>query len=379
MKTTKRYFGSRDGLVVALALALAGACAAGPDDPVVGEQAIGVCLDEGRSPTAGWSVDNGHGAVHALAVSEAGRVALAGEDGSIKLWNLATGDREGEIGGGLGAGYGSELDAGAVVRALAFAGEDGGFVAGDEAGGVRLHGADGAVLAAHALAEEITAIAASPDGRMVAVASAGWAGELALWLPEDGEAASLADRSFLWGVSALAWSADGAVLVVAGHWYGVPAVEWWEVASLAGPRGWWVGDPAELAGGVAAIEVDGTGARAVFVGAGSELVGSGGDGFWGVLDLGVERDSGDEPLLGFTATPGRALVDVALTADGGYAITAGSDGSLAAAPLDGGAARPIASAAPVAHLALSAAGDVLITSGADGVLRLWGCGEPAAE
>ena len=42
----------------------------------------------------GWSVDNGHGAVSALAVSNSGTAALAGADGTIKLWDIEESEKE---------------------------------------------------------------------------------------------------------------------------------------------------------------------------------------------------------------------------------------------------------------------------------------------
>lgn len=152
-----------------------------------------------------WSADGsprvleGHaGPVGALAWGPAG-LASAGADGTVRLWDAA--------GGRVLAEFGLPQNALAALPGgvLAVGGAD---------GVVRILGADGAVRELAAGSRPVVALAAAPDGRLLAAASMG--GSAGLWSVADGRLRHTLEGPGLplWSV---AFAADGASLWTGGQ------------------------------------------------------------------------------------------------------------------------------------------------------------------
>lgn len=174
-----------------------------------------------------WSVANGHGDISAMALSSDGTVAVAGADGSIKLWELESGTNSwsADPEASVGAGYGSEFADGAIVTALTASDDGSALAAGDEAGVVRLwDSASGTTLAAAPAGEApIVAVALTDDEERVVIADASYGGALRFWEPATAAVTSIATG--LWGVTDVALVPGTSRALVVGDWYGVPTVE----------------------------------------------------------------------------------------------------------------------------------------------------------
>jgi WD40 repeat protein len=344
------------------------ACSGSADDPGMEQLTLSDCLAQGGALGQIWSVDNGHGAIHALAASEEGTLALAGTDGSVKLWSVG----ESEPGWShqdFSAAYGNEFGEGPVVAALAIQGAR--IVAGTTAGELRLHEADsGEVMMAAPTGEvAVTSVAVASDGT-IAVSDESYSGGLALLDPETEELQPLSrddQDKHLWGATTVAFAPDDALLA-AGDWYGVPAVERWQGGArtaiwIAGP------ETAELARGgevtALAFLADGR----IVIGGGSQFPEIEKDGFVAVVDP-ARLEEGPSLVRAIAEHRIAALA----TLPNGQVVTTGEDGSLRVFDADTLTELTRVDAG-ASELALVAGGAAAATAGDDGVLRLWGCTE----
>jgi WD40 repeat protein len=340
-----------------------------PSDPA--RLALTECVARGIALEALWSIDNGHGAVHAITAGPSGTIALAGADGSIKLWTVGA-TAEDWSHQDLGAAYGGEFGEGAVVATLAF--RDGRIAAGTTDGQLRLHDAEsGSVMAmVSPNGYPLTAVTHAPDGR-IAMADDGFQGDLALW---DATANALTplvrteDSYTLWGATSLAFT-DSGTMLAAGDWYGLAAVERWDDGAMTSI---WVSTQEQLplASGSEVLAIAPLpGGRAVA--GGGAFGGAEGDarGFLALLDL----EALDGAPRAVRVIDDHRVVALAPLADGIHLLSLGADGSLRV--FDGATLEEVGrvDALGSSELVLTADGRAAATSGADGMLRVWGCNE----
>ena len=211
-----------------IVLGLAGGCALDPsttidEDPPITSQ-LAACAGDGRSLEAVWSVDNGHGAILAQAMSNTGEIALAGTDGVIKTWIAdATSPQWDSQGSGV---YGSEAPIG-IAQALGWS-QDGHLVAGDGVGQVALWDMASGMAVGSFINDGIgvTAVASNDDASMLAVINEDFGGQPRFITAQGGTVNEVVDH-ILWGADDVAFHADGDLAIVAGHNYGTPA--WFSV------------------------------------------------------------------------------------------------------------------------------------------------------
>jgi cytochrome c len=157
-----------------------------------------------------WAADGtatalaGHaGPVNGLAWAAAGRLVSAGYDGTVRLWDAAAGGG----GGGVLAEFGFPQNAALVLPggAVASAGVD---------GVVHLVAPDGTARDLAAGSRPVVALAASPDGRVLAAASLG--GSVGLWSVAEARLLRTLDGPGM-PVWAVAFAADGRTLWTGGQ------------------------------------------------------------------------------------------------------------------------------------------------------------------
>ena len=329
-----------------------------PEGPYAGNTAqLALCASGDGVLQAAWSVDNRHGAVSALSVGPTGSAALAGADGTIKLWDI----NSGELGWNSdevedpGAAYGSEMSTEGPLTALAFD-DTGEFIAGGDAlGNVMVWSAGTGFSAAGWAAGEapITSVAQGFDGQLIAAATSAFGGELRAWTLNGAPAGDPLETQ-LWFVNALRLEEND--FVVAGDIYGEPAVELRSAAFTTATMGV-----------ATARGLSGTARDVANLGDGRVLLG--GAGFLVVLD--VYADQADQTVV--SAEGFDTYVSVVALDDDHFAA-ATEDGRVQVGTLSDLAVQAELASSPMTALKAVSGGWQLAATGEDGVLRLIGCG-----
>ena len=328
----------------------------GHPDPAVADWATGLTRRSGPDPwlvplgpalipatTALEQVLAGHDSwVEGVAVTADGaRAVSGGVDGTVRVWDLATGREQAELTSHDGH-----------VWAVAVTADGDRAVSGGSDGAVRVWdlatGRQQAELTGHDLT--VWAVAVTADGARAV--SGGYDGAVRVWdLAAGRQPAELTGHDGR--VRAVAVTADGARAVSGGE---DGTVRVWDLA--AGRQ------QAKLTGHdgrVRAVAVTAGGARAV----------SGGeDGTVRVWDLAAGRQQAK-----LTGHDGWVLA-VAVTADGARAVSGGRDGAVRVWGLAAGRqqAKLTGHDGHVAAVAVTADGDRAVSGGSDGAVRVWDLG-----
>ena len=329
-----------------------------PTTPTTGDPlALTACAAGEGELVAGWSVDNGHGAVSALAISPTGTVALAGADGSVKLWHIDSGELNWSSSAPSGAAYGSEFGNGGPMASLSFDTTGESIAAGDESGSAHIFSAeDGVSLGSWPIGSAaVAAVAQGYDGQIAAAATTAFGGDLHIWSVAGSPDGPLPTE--LWFIYDLSIDADREEVIVAGDVYGIPSIE---VRSAA--------FTGAVLGLVEVHELSGTFVSATSLGDGRVLAAGGG----ALALLNPAGETPDEKILEIAPVEGAAFVSVVALDEDHFAAATG-EGSILLGTIDDLTVRASIETSQVAALGLVPGGWQLATAGEDGVLRLHGC------
>jgi WD40 repeat protein len=333
-----------------------------PADPVppptTGERlALTACAAGEGQLVAGWSVDNGHGAISSLAVSSDGTAALAGADGTVKLWHIESGELNWSSSAPSGAAYGSEFAEGGPMAALSFDASGELIAAGDEAGSAHIFSAvDGLNLGSWTIGSAaVAAVAQGYDGQIAAAATTAYGGDLQIW-PISGTPEGPLETE-LWFIYGLSIDASREEVIVAGDIYGIPTIE---VRSAA--------FTGAVLGLVEVYELSGTFVTATSLGDGRVLAAGGG----ALALLNPTADTTDGEILAVTPVPDVSFVSVVALDETHFAAATG-EGTILLGTIDDLTVRASIESSEISGLALVPGGWQLASAGEDGVLRLHGC------
>jgi WD40 repeat protein len=302
--------------------------------------------------------DQADGGVRTAVFSPSGSVLASGYgDGTVRLWDLATGQAAGDL---AVAGAGS----GGAVTGLAFSPDGAVLASVDAAGTVRLWD----LRTGHSLrtlepaglsAETVTAVAFSPDGKLLASADA--AGTVRLWSAVTGQPYGAVLQAGTGGVTALAFSPGGALLAGADA---AGTVRLWDPAT---------GRPAGAAlrtgtvpGGVTSVTFSPDGALLAIGDA---------DGTVRLWDRSAGQVTGSSHLAG--AGPGGSVNAVAFSPSGQLLANADADGTIRLWDRSTGQAPDAPLEADddavggVSEVAFSATSQLLASANANGTMLLW--------
>ena len=288
-----------------------------------------------------WDLDSGqeqrtlsgHGEwVHALALTGDGRVVCASDDGTVKVWNLNSGQEQRTL-----------LGDGGVLLALALTG-DGRVVTGSSDGTVKVWNLDSGqeqrTLSGHG--GVVWALALTGDGRVV---SASDDGTVKVWDLDSGhEERTLSGHGG--GVWALALTGDGRVVSGSGD----GTVKVWDLNSGQEQR---------------TLSGHGSGVNALALTGDGRLVTGSSDGTVKVWNL----NSGQEQRT--LSGHGRGVNALALTGDG-RVVSGSGDGTVKVWDLNSGQEQRTLSGHGSGVWALALTGDGrVISSSEDGTVKVW--------
>lgn len=329
---------------------------AGSIDPV--PSALARCADTGFATL--WDVDNLHGAIGTMALSDDGILAVASLDGSLKQWNVGMSAEQAPLANGRPS-YGTTFsDEGDRLGAIAFANDSGALIGGDVSGNLQTWSTTSASLINTTPASEspFVAVAVSPGETEVVIADDSFAGNVRIWNRETG-ALSDALPSYLWGVDTTRYAPDGSGFVVAGDWYGIYSVEFWTAGNTETFAHNWVPEDTSLGGAITAVAFTTDGTHVVAAATNHVLV----------------FDAGD-----FSAGPVAQLAYPeaelnAVTIAGDVIVVSGNDGRIRLLRYDDTGLSELAShqvPLPVG-VAVDASGKRILSAGGDGRVRALGC------